>query len=426
MSNLQDDLKHLIDIEKAIYGDFIPSIKRDDIQKILKYEDIPQNVFQQFKQSIDAKYNPDKVNIPYYTGVSHHMWFTDIANNPRDIVSYKSDAFYKNQYTYKHEKADIDDAQNCFIGSILNLKRGAKIYDLPIQNEDFYHILWTNLSEEDLLKNNKLSNLRKLYKIDDASRELPNFIVLNIHDVMHKDINDITDLSHSLSTLPNIIVKNLQDMKQDLLSIQKQLEEMKNQKLFVSMSDVIRVAAVKNIGGMYFDVDYNLFDQEKVHSEQHKNNLFDVLKKYETTIGKEAAHDNSCCNAFISAAQPQAPILVETWNTLYRNITSTDVPYIKYAENKWTQILFQTGPIALTIGALKGMQDNDIVLDWGSLFYAAAPHYGNHIPITKNSVGALGYDTWGGSWAYDTTSKNYVFFQNDEGITYDAFLKNQY
>jgi hypothetical protein len=40
------------------------------------------------------------------------------------------------------------------------------------------------------------------------------------------------------------------------------------------------------------------------------------------------------------------------------------------------------------------------------------------VPSTQGSIGALGYDTWGGSWAEDCNKNTYILFdENQNGIT---------
>lgn len=374
------------------------SIPRD-MNTIIKYENISKATLNKLT---DIQYQETQLKqngfIPQYSSVSHHVWFTNMNHNPRDIISYISKDFHDNQYTPSKIQGCIDDINNTFIQSILNLENGAISSELPMSDGKFYHILWTNFGIEDLKSHPELKNLRKLFKIDSSEIVLPEFVILNINDVMH-DV--VYNLSNPSSKIPDIIFNGLSATKADLLSLESQLEEMKHKKMFASMSDVMRVIAVKNIGGMYFDIDYNLFDQDKVHSEQHKYNLFDIIKNYNCVFGRDVPCTKTVCNAFISASHHDLKIMHSIWNVIQRNVQHPEsVHYIKYANDIGSHIMCQTGPNAVTTGILKHMETNDnseqnIVLNYGRLFYI------NTVPIEDedfSSVGALGYDTWGTTW----------------------------
>jgi hypothetical protein len=197
-----------------------------------------------------------------------------------------------------------------------------------------------------------------------------------------------------------------------------------NQKLFASVSDIIRIIAMKNIGGIYFDIDYVLFDQDLVHAEQNKYNLFDLMKNYNCIIGKDSPHDYSFCNAFIASPKAGSKLMNEAWNIIYRNVKHPDeVEYIKYSSSGWAKVLFQTGPIVLTSAFFKSLDEKNIALDFGCLLYCDNSN-NPYTPKTSGSIGALGYDMWGGTWVADTNpSTEYVLYdENDNGITYEQLL----
>lgn len=408
---------------------YIPAISRDDHEKIMTLENIQLEIYNQF---IDKNYQENKLQtlkkalplkelsdtfqgrINEYTPVSHHVWLTNMIK-PRDILTYSSNVFKYNQYNSTKVSGAIDDPNNAFIGSIVNLEKGAKQSNLPISEDNFYHIIWTNFSREDLIKHPELKDLRKISKIDKTGRELPDFIILNIEEVMDaKDINEIKNQANPDQALPQSILSGLANIQQDFLSVRSQLNELYSKKLFASMSDVVRVAAVKDIGGIYFDVDYNLYEQSRLHIN-NQYNLFDLMKHYDSILGRE--HPQRLCNAIISGAKPDSKVITSLWETVKKNISNPNsVDYVKYSKNNFDKIICQTGPIAATVGFLKAAGEYDIALDFGVLYYNEFKRPPHETKV-NGSVGAIGYDTWGGSWLECKYNqyKNYKYFDLDTG-----------
>lgn len=415
--------KTVIEILK-IGKKYVPAIGRDDHEKIMKLENISEAVYKHFTndyyqdeklQSLKTLFPTNMLNEEYqgridkYVGVSHHVWVTNMEK-PRDIVSYVSDVFKYNQYNPIKVEGDIDDVNNTFIGSILNLKKG----NLPLSDNDFHHILWTNYGREDLENHPELTNLRKICKIDKSSVQLPELIVLNICDVIDKDIGEVRNEANPDEKLPQPIIDGLEQMKKDLNSVLDPLNDFKSNKMFASMSDVIRLAAVKDIGGIYFDIDYNLFDQERLHTN-NQYNLFDLMKHYDSILGRE--EPQRLCNAIISSAKPDSQVITSIWDTVKKNITSPEaVDYVRYPKNNFDKVICQTGPIATTVGFLKGQGEYDIALDFGTLYYNNFKRPPHEVKL-DGPVGPIGYDTWGGTWLEGKYNeyKTYLYYDAETG-----------
>ena len=401
---------------------YMPAICRDNNEKILETESIPIELFNSFISNSSEKLESLKEVLPLnklneefqgridkYTGVSHHIWVTNMEK-PRDIVSYVSDVFKYNQYNPIKVPGEIDDINNAFIGSILNLKKA----NLPLSDNTFHHILWTNYSREDLEKHPELTNLRKICGIDKSLIPLPEFIVLNIHDVMDREIGEIRNEANPNEKLPQSVIDGLEQMKKDLNSVSDALNNLKSNKMFASMSDVIRVAAVKDIGGIYFDVDYNLFDQERLH-KNNQYNLFDLMKHYDSILGKES--DRRLCNAFFSSAKPGSQVITSIWDIVKKNINTPDaVDYVRYAKNNFDKIISQTGPVTTTMGFLKGQGEYDIAVDFEILYYNNFKRPPHEIKL-GGSLGSIGYDTWGGTWLESKYGeyKTYLYYDAETG-----------
>ena len=396
----------------------------------MKLENISLEVYKQF---IDGNYQEKTLqslkevlpNLNHsfqgrieYTPVSHHVWLTNMEK-PRDILTYSSDVFKYNQYNPNKVPGAIDDPNNAFIGSLINLEKGAKESDVNISDEHFYHVIWTNFSREDLIKHPELQDLRRICRIDKTQIALPEIIVLNIEEVMDsKDINEIKNQANLNQPLPKSILSGLANIRDDFLSVRPQLDDLYSKKMFASMSDIVRVAAVKDIGGIYFDLDYNLYEQSRLH-KNNQYNIFDLMKHYDSILGKEISHgiDNRLCNAIISGAKPASKVIESIWETIKKNISEPNaVDYIKYPQTKLDYIICQTGPIATTVGFLKAAGQYDIALDFGALYYNEFKRPPHEVKL-HGSVGAIGYDTWGGSWLECKYNqyKRYQYFDSETG-----------
>lgn len=397
---------------KVVKDRFKPTIGRDAIDKILKLEGIP---LEWHKKFIDKNYQEKKLEslktvlpvnklinefqgrIDEYKAISHHIWLTNMEK-PRDIMSYVSDVFKDNKYNPNKVLGHIDHKDNAFIGSILNLERGAAESKLPLSDNKFHHILWTNYSRQDLIDHPELKDLRKICKIDLPERELPEFVVINIHDVINNSlaISNILDQATSSQTLPKSILNLLPGLRQDLNSISDTIYDLEVAEKFATISDVLRVAVVKDMGGIYFDIDYNFFEQTRLHKYKQYN-LFDFMKHYDSVVGREMPIGR-LCNAIISAAKQGSKVVTSIWEVVKRNITDPDsVYYVKYPKNDFDKIICQTGPIAATVGFLKAEGEYDIALDYGALYYNNFKRPAHELEL-EGSVGAIGYDTWGGTW----------------------------
>lgn len=423
-----------LNVSAADEAKYIKSFTCSQTERIIESHGISQEKFKAFSaknyqgnklkslEKIIPLSNLDKANstqgsIKQITAVSHHIWITNMEQ-PRDIVVYESAEMREGKYKPKISKAEIDHKDNAFIQSITNLQNGAKSAKLPI--DKFHHILWTNFSREDLVAHPELNSLRKICKIDRSSVKLPEFIVLNINDLID-GVDKIHNIADPKQEIPSSIKNRLNQLRQDIISVKPQIEDMLQNKKFAGVSDVLRIAVVKDIGGMYFDLDYNLFDQDKIHLIDKKYNLFDLMTNYETIVGKETSNNNRLCNAFIYANEPNRAVLEETWSIIKRNIITPDkVDYIKYSAHEAERIILQTGPIPLTIGFIKGEGDKDIAIDFGGLIYYDSNKKQEPYKVKMDGkVGAMGYDSWGGSWRNDYKSSWYLYYDlsTGEGIT---------
>ncbi len=202
-------------------------------------------------------------------------------------------------------------------------------------------------------------------------------------------------------------LQNLQELKQVSFSCKTALE-VKNTNFYALISDLWRILAVKEFGGIYFDIDYNLYDQVKIH-ENEKLSLFDLMKVAKSVHGEEWCV--GLCNSFITANTPNNEIMIHAYNILKRNLGGDQnvIPdYVKYPQNTGHQILFTTGPTMLTVAYAKVAEKMEIANEvnpniqaaFGKMYRGANDH------SIEDNIGDFGYDSWGGSWAQSASSAN--------------------
>ncbi len=417
------DFVRILDIE---FRTFDPD-RYDELMEKAKYmmvgsRDIDQLDYLRSILPLDKIHLADETpgRIPEYTALTHHVWITNLTSRQDDDLK----VYKKGEHTVGTPEAlkrltTIDDPENFFIQSCFNIDKGAKNSKLSLSEDGFYHIIWTNMSRDEMHNNPQLKSLRKIYNIDESSVELPNFVVLNVNDIMDQDISSIKDLAHPDRPLPRSIFKGLQNTKKDLLSVRNQLEEMRQKHLVASTSDVIRAIAMKDMGGLYFDFDQEIFDQDKVHNEQKKYNLFDLMKNYNVILGKE--YNDFCSNGFLSAAQPNASIMLENWNLIYRNITIPEtIEYIKYNASGGQQVICQTGPTPITLAFIKNSSMHDFTVPPSKLIHDEQLVFTRDQSYIESDLGIIGRTISSGTWAIDADKLfGFAAYNTDtgEGIT---------
>jgi mannosyltransferase OCH1-like enzyme len=188
--------------------------------------------------------------------------------------------------------------------------------------------------------------------------------------------NDIGAIPEVLRAVKNLEIRDVKDFQGHIL-YEHALEKINSKHLpdFVQASDIFRLIAVEKYGGVYQDCDGEIFRAKDLHI---------LMRNFDLILGEEANNFtkhtklyskdisiNSIPNAFF-AASANHPLLVHEINLIKRNLDKTEkIPaYIKNPKNDFYKVLFETGPVALTVSYFqyidtlneRGWQDRSIVL----------------------------------------------------------------
>lgn len=148
-------------------------------------------------------------------------------------------------------------------------------------------------------------------------------------------------------------------------------------------TDFVRLMVVQKFGGIYTDMDYEIYRPEV---------FFDLMKKFDFIGARETIRlDSFYTNSFF-AAKPNHPILNEALARRFRNYNSDEAPvYTKYPCNIYDRILFN-GPVLMAIAYFAKNNidgNNDIILpSWMMMNMDFSRFKNNHCKlseITKSS-----------------------------------------
>ncbi len=252
-----------------------------------------------------------------------------------------------------------------------------------------------------------------------------------IHYIWTNNINIIP------ATLINITqIKLIDELSSSILwkeftATLKQAEE--DFSLFVKASDILRYITLNQYGGIYLDLDYQIYNPE---------NLLKLLSKANFLVGKDEPNNKSVGNSFI-AATPNHPITNELINLAKRNLNKDRFPnipeYQKYPCRKVDALLFQTGPAAITIAFYKLANiSTDLLMPRQVLYnheyirantieskcYKPNPSLSLNFSINNLNIQTIGADIMCGSW---NRKKDYYFdfIEYNENISRIEFINHR-
>lgn len=145
---------------------------------------------------------------------------------------------------------------------------------------------------------------------------------------------------------------------------------------FAEGSDLIRLMALQKFGGVYNDMDYEIYNPEA---------LYDLMKRFDFLGGREVAYlDSYYGNAFL-ASKPNHPVINEALRRNLRNhdakTTDKYIPnYVKYPCRETTRIYFNGPPLITMAYFSKNNIDGnvDVILPTWMIFNAKFAHLKNN------------------------------------------------
>jgi hypothetical protein len=164
-------------------------------------------------------------------------------------------------------------------------------------------------------------------------------------------------------------------------------------------SDIARDLVIYYEGGVYVDGDYKILNTTALEN---------YMKSYRSFFGindlNAATYDFfEVINAFM-ASEPRGKIIEEKLNLVHRNTMAiAKAPdYVKYPCYENEEVLFKTGPIALTIAFALKQESSDVLLPYCSLFQL--PY-----ALTCLTKPKLGKHDFHSGWTKSLTRKKLIY-----------------
>lgn len=240
--------------------------------------------------------------------------------------------------------------------------------------------------------------------------------------------NNLSIIPKSFTNIKNVEVHQIEELSDSelYLNLKSILEDESNKTRFVEASDLTRVMSLYKFGGVYFDLDYEVYRPEK---------LAELLKALDFIGGKELDKDLSAIgNSFIATA-PNHPILNEALSLLSRNLNQNiDRPdYVKYPCSNWHKTWFDSGPALITSAVYRAASNStiDVILPSNILYNAEYARYNapdsrcydpNKI-IKTLDLETIGADMFCGSWGASENFLNPIYYEkNNDAYLFEAAL----
>lgn len=200
---------------------------------------------------------------------------------------------------------------------------------------------------------------------------------LNKYDVAWKHIiwtNNPEIFPEKISALENIEIRNIDEFNQHSLYklINNAIENSSKNKAFLTKAaDMTRLMVVDEMGGVYQDIDYEIYNA---------NILFKLMHKFDFIGGREEEKEKSYYGNSFFAAKRKHPVLGYAIKKLIANNAINNRPIYKiYPCNLYDEIYFD-GPLNLTLAyfAKNNFKKNkDIILPPWMIYNAQFARYKN-------------------------------------------------
>ena len=323
----------------------------------------------------------------------------------------------------------IDFAQLDPIFAAKSLDILSKIDITPISNSSIplvtHHIYITSSKSPKYIDNISANIALK------SISTLNNFSNQWIHYIWTNNINFIPEAITNITQIKLIDEFSGHNLWEEFTATLKQAEE--DFSLFVKASDILRYIILNQYGGIYLDLDYQIYNAE---------NLLKLLSKANFLVGKDEPNNKSVGNSFI-AATPNHPITNELINLVKRNLNQDRFPnipeYQKYPCRKVDALLFQTGPTAVTTAFYRLANiSTDLLMPRQALYnheyirantieskcYKPNPSLSLNFSINSFNIQTIGADIMCGSW---NKKKDYYFnfIEYNENISRIEFINHR-
>ena len=219
-----------------------------------------------------------------------------------------------------------------------------------------HHIYFTHANSSKKLIDFYVSKMKANYnRLNELGVEWKHYIWTNNPSIFPEEIIQIKGVEiKSIKVLEDhILYKSLVDA----INSGEKLKA-----YFSESSDILRFIAIEKFGGIYNDMDYEIYNAKTLYNLMHK---FDFIG------GREHNEKESYYGSAFLAAKPNHPILNDAITRKHRNMNSLDSPkYIKYPCNLYAKIYFNAPPlITLAYFAKNNLNgNNDVILPSWMIF----------------------------------------------------------
>ncbi len=172
-------------------------------------------------------------------------------------------------------------------------------------------------------------------------------------------------------------------------------------RVFVEASDVARVMALQKYGGLYHDLDYEIYDAKI---------MINYMKSFPHFNAQEADKWDSCVGNALIATTKDHPILNKFAFIISRNLKFDDQTpiYVKYPKNNFDGVMFQTGPVAITMATYLAYSDDCMIFPDKIIYNCAFARSGaNKLPADLPTfsfegmkIKTIGGDLFSGNWVH--------------------------
>jgi|GEM_PF-4477188 len=184
-------------------------------------------------------------------------------------------------------------------------------------------------------------SIRSTNRLNDAALDFEHYFWTNTPEIIPDE----------MKAIKNLKIRSIDEFKDHSLwsFLNRSIEEAQLEPgFFAQVSDILRIMAVDKYGGIYHDLDCEIYDAPE---------LVKAMDKFSFINSRELNIDNSFIgNAFI-AASPKHPVLTKAVELCERNFNPDqhlEVPeYIKRPFNKIQKIFFEAGPVMFTVAYYK-------------------------------------------------------------------------
>jgi ankyrin repeat protein/mannosyltransferase OCH1-like enzyme len=235
--------------------------------------------------------------------------------------------------------------------------------------------------------------------------------------------NDFNLIPENIKNIPKVEVRLVGELEGSSLypSVVVMLEmSSRDHKMLVAASDVARLIALQKFGGIYYDLDYEIFRPER---------LFDLMKSFNFFAGKEGVENDEKLTLIgnaILASSPNHLVINRAIEIANNNIKGLGKEYSKYPCSKSSELVFKAGgPIITMAYLLVANKDGncDVVMP-NTIFYnfdyirSQTPESLCHVPGKEAVLGedAIGADMFCGSWHQNKEFYNLNYYPKNNDL----------